>query len=480
MAATITTDYTALLLSEQAQPQASVQDDGDTEAMMLAFVEQMQMWGKWTYGRNLGGAVGSVAATWHARDGKIDMEVHNTRQLVPLWKNRRTLELAAVMKFWSVFKTEKVRGAGDDGAKETERQVEYVYRRIITEQEDLVFKPIRMDDPEHWGWEREEALCVHHGFGFFPGVWVQNTPDEADIDGEPDCQGAWKQIDALDRLMSQINKAALANADPTVVLKYDPKKIAVAGAVRTGSDQSIEPGEDGDAKFLEMLGSGIQAAERVCDRLERYISWRTGWVPIDPSKVGGAAVSSLTLKLMFRSMIQRADKLRLQYGPAIVRGLEIVLQIARHFGDASVPLPPPRTGASAWGSSSGRCPCARGKTGPSRTSWAAGTKVTIQWGPYFNATPSEDGQSIENAVKAKTGGLVDKQTAMEAVAKPVFGVRDVDAMRQRVDEEQAAEVDQLMQQAGAGVSGRALDDALGSGALTGGDTDRARPGDAPS
>jgi len=481
--ATIVQDYTALMFSEQACPQLRVDGDPDTEAMLLAFCEQMRWWQKWAHARNLGGGVGAVVPTWAARDGRMVMEVHNSRQVVPLWRDRRSWLLAAAL-VWSVTTRSEARTERDSrGELVTQvRPVRYLHRRIITEAEDVTYVPVCMDPPpEAWPWEVDEALSTRHGLGFFPGVWVQNTHDDEEKDGDPDCMGAWKNIDALDRMLSQVNKGDLQACDPTPIIA--DKMDSPAGGTETvglGSNRTIELSESGKAEFLEMTGSGLASALAFCDRLERLISQRTGYVFLDPKQVGGAATSSLTVRMMFRSMIQRADAKRMQYGPAIVRGLQIVDAIARKFDGRTIPLPPGEDGRERVGEFRFDLPKrVVDEQGPDGKAvkklvdhqLGPGGNISIQWGPYFNKSPDEEGKDIQNAVAAKAGGLADHATAIRHVAGPIFGVRDEESMRNRINEEQEREAERALE---AGATGAGMRDLISSGALAADGDDQPR------
>jgi len=465
--ATVVEGYTDLMMSEQAAPRTIVEGDPDTEAMLLALQEKMHWLPKWTHARDLGGAVGSVLVTVAARAGQMDMEVHNTKCVVPLWRNRRQLKPAAVLIFKVVVVQEDEL---DDKDRKTGNKtpVEYVHRRIISEAEDVVYRPIKASDPNTWDWVRVEALCSRHDLGVFPGVWIQNTAADDDKDGLADCEGAWKTVDALDRLLSQVNKGELATVDPSLVISDDPK-MKEAGPVSRSSDNTVELSEKGTAKFLEVTGTGLASAMSFAEQLERWISRRTGYVFAEPDKVAGAAASSLAIRLMFRPMIQRADKKRGQYGPAMVELLKVVEKIVRGFAAQRIPLPPAEDGRERVGVPTLELDPRRMPDGTMQAHrLGKGGVIQVKWGPYFNKGPAEEGVDITNAVAAKNGGLIDRRTAASHVAESVFQVRDLDAMLAKVETEQASEVDAMMAAAGGGVTGVALADLQRSSSAAGG------------
>jgi len=476
--ATIVEGYTDLMYSEQAAPEVTVEGDPQTESFLHALFEKMGWLQKWSYARDLGGAVGTVVVLLAAREGRMDMEVVNRRFAIPLWKNRRALQLGALL-IWR--KTMMEVDAVDDKGQPTKRLAEVVHRRIVTEMEDVTYRPIRMDDTRTWAWEPVPELSVQHKLGFFPGVWVQNTAADDEPDGLPDCEGAWKQVDALDRLMSQTNKGELATVDPTVVISDDPK-AKEAGSVRTGSDNTLEVSDKGKVDLLEPAATGLASAMSFCDRLEQWISRRTGYVFLDPKEAGAAAASSLAIRLMFRPMIQRADKKRSQYGRAMKDAAALVIRIVQKFS-GRVALPPGPNGEERVGVFTWDVDPARDQDGlPVPQQLGTGGILELKWGPYFNSSPAEDLIKVQVATAAKTTGLIDARTAAASVAGEVFQVRDVDAMLKKATSEQEADTDRLLAQASAGLgqprqlTGAAASDVAGArregaGGQPAGDTD---------
>lgn len=463
---------TGLLFGEQRLPQVMVEQDPQTEALLEELRKQMRFWPKWRSARNLGGAVGSVALTVHMRDSKMALEVHNSKHCKVLWRDRRTWTPAAMLKTWSVLREEPVIDQKTNKVVGV-REVEWIYRRIITEIEDVVYKPVRAEGakPEDFEWTPDPALYTKHDLGFFPGVWVQNHEDEEELDGDADCEGAWKMIDVLDRLLSQMNKGVLQTCDPTPWTATDPKQSgAAAGSpVPLGSGSALELGKDGKAGFLEITGAGIEAAGKLADKLDKRIQALTRCIMVDPAEVGGSAVSSLAIKLMFEPMLTCADELRDQYGGAIVRTLEIAVAIVRKFTSAEpIPLPDGPDGEKRVGVFDLRLPPrlvmgADGKVTPVPQELGPGGQISIQWGPYFSKTPQEEGLDIQNAVAAKAGELVDRETASKHVAGPIFQVRDVASMQQNVEREQAEMLAQAEASAEAGVTGESMRALTGEG-----------------
>jgi len=427
--------FTGLLFGESRRPEVIVEGDPDTEDWLAAVMEQCRFWAKWREARNMGGACGSVLVTVGVRKSRFAMEIHNPKHCQVVWRDRRTFEPAAVLICYRypveepVFdpKTREVIGT---------QLVEYLKRRIISENEDIVFKDAKLapdEGPPPWIVESE----VHHGLGFFPGVWIQNMPVIEEEDGDPDCQGAWQSIDTYDRMLAQMNKGALLNLDPTPVIKTDPKEVMALADVQKGSEHALYVGANGDAKYMEISGSGIEVGEKILGVLEQNISKVTRCVFLDPEKLSGAAQSGKAMEYIFAQMIEKADDLRAQYGDlGVVPVLVIIEKIARKLQGASVELPAAEDGTRRIGVFKIELPPRRDgkpqKLGP-------GGYIRIKWGPYFSATENDKEITIRNAAAAKSAGLVDLETAVKGIA-PIYEVRDVQGMMKKITAEQDEEM----------------------------------------
>lgn len=435
LARTIVNRYTGLLLSEKRKPKVVVEQDADTEAFLEAVRESSKFWAKMRSARDLGGAMGSVAITAHVRDGRFSYDVHNTKHCTPIWKNRRTWELTGLLVMYRYPVEENVYDKDDKHAGT--RIVEYMDRRIITEQEDVVYRPIALDNVATADWVPDPALSVRHGLGFFPGVWIQNRAEADDMDGTPDCDGAWQTIDTMDRLLSQMNKGVLLNLDPTPVIKYDETEVAAIGGIRKGSDNAITPGKNGDAKYLEMTGSGIEAGLKLLTEFRQTVCEVTGYVSVDPEKISGAAQSAKAIEYIMAPMLERADDFRAQYGEAIISLTRVTDRIARAFASRTVQLADGSTGVFVFDLPPRKTQVKQGddvvhhvedqKLGP-------GGYISLKWGPYFPPTNDDTQKAISNAAAANAAGFVAKATAATTIADE-FGVSDVEGEVARAAQE---------------------------------------------
>jgi hypothetical protein len=428
--------FTGLLFSQARRPVVEVEGDEDTQDYLQACMQQMRFFSKMTAARNMGGGTGTVLVTCHLRDGKFSLEVHNTKHCQVLWKDKRTQTPLAVLKLYR-YPVEEVE-IDDKGNQRGTRVVEYLYRRIITEDDDTVFKPVKISPNVDMKWEVESQGV--HGLGRFPGIWCQNSEVLDSEDGDPDCHGVWQIFDTVDRLDSQANKGLLCNSDPTTVIRTDPKEVAqMGGSVRKGSENALYVGATGDAHYMEISAAGIQAASVYADKKIAQALKVVRCVMLDPEQMSGAAQSAKAMEFLYAPMLEAADDLRAQYGDILVVGLlELIDFMARAFDgkptkalnekgkevDAvfQLNLPPRPDGTPR-------------KLGP-------GGHIKITWGPYFAPTETDRQIEITNIVTAKEGGIIDEETAVNRGAQ-LFGIKDTKKLLETIRAQKKDELDMM-------------------------------------
>lgn len=415
--------YTGLLFSEKRCPKVRVANDPDTEAFLEAVREAADFWAAMRSARNKGGAMGSVVVTVGCRDGEFAYEVHNSKNITPVWNDRKKLKLAGILVMQRYLR--EVNVVAEDGKTEGTEVVVFLARRIITDDVDVVYEDVRADTAAEAGWTVQSQ--VRHGLGTFPGVWIQNDAESDDQDGDADCEGAWQMVDANDRLIAETHAGTMNNLDPTLVTKTDPTEVQQLGpgqALEKGSQNGLEVGSKGDAKYLEMVGSGIEVAMKVSDKYEAGIDALTGMVQIDDKDMA-AAQSAKAIEFRFASMLERADDYRVQYGRAVVQLMRLTELIARKFTTTTIQLVTPE-GQPAIGRFRFDLPprdldgkMVDHKLGP-------GGYISLKWGPYFSPTAFDVQQDITNSAKAAAAGFVRVVTAARPIAES-FGIQDVDA-----------------------------------------------------
>jgi hypothetical protein len=436
--------FTGLLFGESRKPKVIVENDHDTQDALHAAMEQCLFWAKWRQARTMGGACGSVLVTVHVRNGEFSLEIHNPKHLQVLWKDRRSLIPEGVLKMYKYPVEEEVVDERTREVKGTQT-VWYLYRRIITSYEDVVYKPARLE-PALGGldWVPEDGGIAQHNLGFFPGAWIQNRARLDDVEGDPDCYGGYQMIDTMDRIVSQINKGVLLNLDPTLVLNYDHREVEAAGGIRKGSDHALVLGTSGNARYLEIGGSGTDAGMKTYQSLLDNFLRLVRCVFVDPQTISGAAQSAKAIEYIYQPMLEAADDLRAQYGElGVVRILGIMEKILRkNMGDGTEVDEQGRQVKRVF-----KLPKKAVKEGGQskfvEQSLGPGGRIRLIWPAYFAPTETDKQSRIANAVAAKTGGLVDQVRAV-GYTSDIFAIDDVDEAVATIKSEQEHEMEQAL------------------------------------
>lgn len=422
LARVVTDRFTSLVFSQHRHPKVTIDHDPDTNALVGAVNETGRLWPMMIQARTFGGATGTAVVGFKLLDGVPRFEVLDPRWCTPVWIDRPNMVLKALEYRYPYTQEVRVDGKW--------REVELWHRRVVDVDGDTVFEPELIDpeDPKEPRWK--PATQVAHGFGFCPMVWIQNTPNATDIDGDPDCLGIYDTIEEIDQLRSQVGKALKANLDPTVVVCTD----AEMGEVRKGSENAIKLLKGDTATYLEISAAGIKAAREEMEAL-REEALEVAQCVLDTP--GTSPQTATEVDRRYASMLAKADVIREQYGELGVKRLVNMSIVAvNRISKPSVEngsivrrtiYLPPRTHVDE---DSGEMTLSEHKLGPGPY------MASMQWPAYFEPTPADTQQAVGAAVVAKTGGLVDTETAIRYVAHH-FGIDDVTHIAEKIAAEKS-------------------------------------------
>ena len=327
-----------------------------------------------------------------------------------------------------------------------------LHRREITATEDRTYAPVDVVEgvPPKWGDYTAIPLeCC-------PVVWVRNdaeaTATRDQIDGHALVEGLEDEIEALDMELSQLYRNALYNGEPQLVqIGVDGNAAMAAPVGRTGGAteerfswlNSVLPGwartgggdtaakkapgklwklpQGGDAKMVESTGAGAEIIRGAITELRRVLTDASGVVLFDADSLGGGDLAARTLQLMHAPMLDHADNLRVEYGDALARIVDMMLRVlsgrlAQTMGallrtyDAAVPALARLHGV-----------------GPDGARRWIGAPVSLAWGDYFEPSAADRKAAIETAMMANGGRPVLSHRSAVASVAAMFGVHNVDA-----------------------------------------------------
>jgi hypothetical protein len=455
--------FTNFVLGEGRFPTIRVPGDDDSQDFMQTCGKVGHLPSKMIAARNLGGAVGTVGMSYAYVGGKPRFKVHNGKNLfVQEWQDREELIPKHVTECYQVTQEEW------DPEKKAVVEVPYWYRRDWTMQAELVFELVRAEEGEEPDWEAALNLerSVLHKDNDPHFVWIQNVPVDGQIDGLPDCEGQYESLDELDVMLSVMVRGAKLNLDPTLVLKEDLLRLQRMG-VRKGSDNAIVVDKDGgDAKYLELAGTSIEAGIKLFNEHRKTILEATECVIPNPDEIAAQGQSAAAQKMVFSRMLSKGGIIQEQYGAAMERLLEPLLyiaqarvqnpvQVATEDGqlvdvDQSFSLPPRITQKPVMGDDGQ--PTGEHEPEITERHPGEGSGVELEWPPRFPPTP-QDQQSIVTTLTTAVPNkpIMSQQTAVE-LAMGAFGRDPTDEWKKvqsETKQDEQKQKEQLQQQAGA-------------------------------
>ncbi|MBI1291857.1 phage portal protein [bacterium] len=267
-----------------------------------------------------------------------------------------------------------------------------------------------------------------HNFGFVPAVWIRHFgTDGNEVDGMSLLEDLAAPLKAHDYSYSRENRALNYTADPTMVLK-DKDPVALQKDVVRSPAGSMLLGENADAKYLEMEGTGLERQAEFRRDLRKGILEVARVVIMDSDKITGANLSGYALTVLHRPMIDLADSLKPAWNQALTELVTRILLassiirsraqsvLIRNVETLRVPVPAVSSSTvTAW------------HPWTDRTAWPEPAivrhlvDVGTQWGLYFAPSPEEYQTTVNTASVALASELASHETAVRMVA-PITGV----------------------------------------------------------
>lgn len=315
----IVSRFTGLLFSDRRQPRLLVPGDDKTEDALNAQLRFGGFWPAMYQARNFGGAMGSACIGFRFLQGQLHFEALDPRWCTPEFIGRGISDPFRITIQYTYSKEEKQ----PDGRF---KSVWYWFRRVIDTETDTTWVPIKCREKEP-AWDYMKHNVVRHGLGFVPYEWIQNLRSDDEIDGDPDCMGCYPMVRAVDHLLSEVYSGTIKNTDPTLVLVTNEALSSIA----KGSDNAIKLPQGGSANYMELQGAGprigLEVAKEIREEVYRLAQCVPDWVLYQ----NAGEKTATEIERMFSSMFEKADALRGQYGPPMIRICEKLLTAIRAY-----------------------------------------------------------------------------------------------------------------------------------------------------
>ena len=254
------------------------------------------------------GSIGSAAVMLQILRNRVFLKVLDTENLTPQWDPEAPDTLLYVTEQYKALGSTLAEAGytidpADSGAM-------FWFRRVWDAKSETWYQPWKVSNRRAKP-KVDAQRSVSHELGFVPIAWIKNLPGGDGIDGAStlvpeaiDCQ-----IE-VDYQLSQAGRGLKFMSDPTLVLKNDAEDD---GATVKGAANALLVGEKGDAKLLEINGTGVAAVIDYVKHL-REIALETMHGNRASNEKIAAAQSGRAMELMNQPLIWLADKLRVSYG----------------------------------------------------------------------------------------------------------------------------------------------------------------------
>lgn len=204
-----------------------------------------------------------------------------------------------------------------------------------------------------------------------------------------------------------------ANCDPTLMLVTD----AEFKDIQKGSDNAIKLNSGGSGSYLELGGNGARVGLEVIKDLEDRVYRLAQCVPDSVLYQNSGEKTATEIERIFSSMLEKADSLREQYGPAMTKICQKVLKAVRMYTQIRE-LPDGRLVRGRVDVPPKVIQQPDGDTVEIPRSIGKGTICDIKWPPYFRPTltDADTASRVVTTLLTSDPKLVTKTTAVRFMA----------------------------------------------------------------
>lgn len=382
---TVVGDSVSLLFSEGHFPTVELKDE-DQKAAIAKLIKEIKL-NEVMIDAATRGSVGSAAILFRVLKKRAFLDVMDTDYLTPRWDPEAPDTLLSV--------TEKYKVSGqallDQGytIKTDELKAAFWFQRVWDDSAESWFIPWKVADEDQTP-KLDEAKTVKHELGFVPVVWIKNLPGGDAIDGKPTfCNEAIEiQIEVAYQL-SQDGRGLKYTSDPTLLIK-EPA-FGEQGPTVKGAANAIKVSAEGDAKLLEINGTGSAAVLDFVKHLREIAIEMMHGNQSSPEKMA-TAQSGRALEIMQQALVNLADRLRISYGEGALH--EIICMIVKASQKIALQF----------------------KNGEKVGKFDAFAEVSLRWPDWFEPTLN-DMQARATTLKTLCdSGLLSRETAIKILA----------------------------------------------------------------
>ena len=311
--------------------------------------------------------------------------------------------------------------------------IEFIRRVFPSVGAYIVNEDDRTDQPTNYGVRSEQTVYFSLVLGFSNSPVAPYNVRRINVDA---VESVWCLEVEDDHSFVLPCGIVTLNCDPTLTLVTDME----LNAIKKGSDNAIRLNAGSSAQYLELGGNGPRVGLEVAKAIEERIFRLAQCVPDNVLYESNGEKTATEIERIFSSMLEKADMLRAQYGPAIVHMCEKLIRAAKMIttvreledgrlvrGKINVP---PRTVSQADGDVV-ELPRVVGD----------GTSCVISWPPYYRASFTDIQTAVNMSTQAKDAEVLTKESVIRYIA-PLMGIdplKEIIALKKAADAAQEAE-----------------------------------------
>lgn len=340
---------------------------------------------------------GAVFVRYYLVNGQIQIEYTKSKYCWPTFDELG--ELSSV----------EIKYVYDDGAdlKPNGDPTKKWFRILLTKTADIMY-----DTPEYRPGVKatfEEVSRNEHGLGWVQGEWMNTHDDKFDFDGYGLYCDILGFIDELNYSLSQGSQANSYAQEPQLtVTKIDEDELET---LVKSSSKAWNLGREGEAKFLESTGKGIEAGIELRDKVKRFALDVVRVEINDPEKHTGTAQSGDALQQLQAPLCELVDELRAMLEGKLVNLLIKIGMTCLHYNalgmETAIETPP------------GYLP--------------GSLDITTHWPPIFPPTLADINMAAAAANTLSTGQIISRDSLTRWIAQMLPNIDNIEEELKKIE-----------------------------------------------
>ncbi|MEX3933282.1 phage portal protein [Paraburkholderia phymatum] len=402
---TVVDDSVSLLFSEGHFPTVELEGD-EQKAAIAKLIKEIKL-NAVMIDAATRGSVGSAAILFRVLKKRVFLDVMSTEDLTPNWDPEAPDTLLSV--------TERYKVRGSDLAAQgytipaDEYGASFWFQRDWNDRAETWYLPLKTTAEDKTP-KVDNDKTVKHELGFVPVVWIKNLPGGDSVDGLPTfCDEAIDTQIEIDYQLSQAGRGLKYTSDPTLLIK-EPA-FGEQGPTVKGAANAIKVSAEGDAKLLEINGTGAAAVLDYVKHLREIAIETMHGDQTSPEKMASVQ-SGRAMEIAKRALVNLSDRLRISYGEGAI--CEIVCMVVKASQKINLQF----------------------KSGAKVGKFDQNADISLRWPDWFEPTLQDMAARASTLRTLCDSGLLSRETAIKILAAE-YDIPDAKAEKLLADADMA-------------------------------------------